>query len=371
MSQRVGYTAAASLISTTNATATAGATTFNNISPRLNPVGVWGTIKRNANYSGPALRVENAAAPGTTTDVFFNSYGFIRDPLPYGADTRVVTLYDQFGTTDLFATLADGIHVRESDITYGSWLLDFTESGGLASTALTDGTQAWELGNPVWALGHIRTSGALVRSMWGVPANTNFLEVGLFQNGEDLTWRLNNSSVGIWTNANWSTNFISVQNVFATAIGDASAGSPATAYFNAQNAGTLAFTSPIVYDVGKALNIGDGLSGFPFLGQISELAIFDPNASTVQADIDAIHAALREIYYIPLTDEVVVSEQRAHVVVGAQHEKVSAKTQQNYVVLGGAKDSVKASNQRVQVVLGAPSDQNSANMARLYAIIIP
>lgn len=370
--RRPGSVAAARLAINYAAPATQLTTPYDTLSPRLTPVGCWGTIQRNFSYSGPALRVENNASPGTFTDINFDGSGYIRQALPYGADSRVVTLYDQFGSSDLFAVLADDIQIRKDDTTYGTWMLDFNGSGGLSSTDLTNGSQPWELGSVVWGIGHIRDTDTLLRPLWGVPSDSNFMEVGLWQEVLDLHWRINGSSPADWNDTNWNNNSADVQNVFATAIGDVSNGSPATAYFNGNSAGTRTFTSPITYSANKSLNIGDGLISSPFSGQISELVIFNPVAPATAGDIAALHTALMEVDYRLVTTDVAVQEQRNHVILGASKpDSVAAKRHRVHAVMGGATDRVKVTRQYFYAVLGTKPDAVNVKDQRVHVIIVP
>jgi len=348
-------------------------TPYDTLSVRLTPVGCWGTLHRNFSYSGPALRVEDNGNPGTFSDVYFDATGFIRQALPYGADTRVVTLYDQFGSSDLFAVLADNIQIRKDDLTYGTWLLDFNGSGGLTSTDVTNGSQPWELGSIVWGVGHIRDTSTLLRPIWGVQSDSGFMEVGVWQEVLDLHWRVNGSSPSDWNNTDWNDNAGDVQNVFATAIGDVSNGSPATAYFNGVNAGTRAFGSPIVYSAGKPLNIGDGLISSPFSGQVSELVIFDHSAAATAGDITALHNAMSEVAYTPTVADVLASEQRAYVIMGpGPTDSIAANAQIAHVVLGGGTpDGVKVTRQNLHAVLAPKPGSVNVKDHRLHVIVVP
>ena len=79
-----------------------GATTFDGLTG-VTPVAGWGTVLLNSAYTGPALRVEDNSNPGTTTDVYFDADGYLTGAIPYGANARVVILYDQFGSDNLTA----------------------------------------------------------------------------------------------------------------------------------------------------------------------------------------------------------------------------------------------------------------------------
>ncbi len=347
-------------------------TDFANMSANLPCVGAWGTILRNHGYTGPALRVEDNGNPGTFVDINFGPDGFIREPRPYGADTRVVTLYDQFGTTDLFAGLVDNIQIREDDGTFGTWLLDFNAQGELTSTNLTNGTQAWEVSEAVWGCGFKRVGDTAVRLIWGIPALSNFMKMGLWQEQRDLHWRINSSNPADWLGTDWITDANVVQGGIERAIGDMSDGSPAQAWYKGVNGGTRSHTSPVTYDAAQPLNMGGGILS-DFDGYISELAIFDPTVPLSDGDKDLLDAALAEADFFVTGQEIQVQEQRSHIVMGGPPANaVAAKIQREYAVLGGPPaNAVAASKANEFVILGIAADQITTRAQRLHVIIVP
>jgi len=343
----------------------------------LSCVGAWGTLLRNHGYTGPALRVEDNANPGTTTDVFFDANGLLTGALPYGSDSRVVILYDQFGSTDLFATTADNISLVQNDGDYSTWRLDFNPNGELTSTVLTGTSPAWEISNPVWAAGFKRTTGTQLRTIWGVAAGSGFMEMGLWQEDADLHWRVNGGNPSDWLGTDWNDDFLLVQaDETERAIGDMSTGvSPAQAWYKGNNAGTRQYTAPIAFTAGQPLNIGGGLPvGLDWNGFFTELAIFDPVIPLSLADKDALDAALKQADFFITGQEIVAQEQRAHIILGAARtDSIAARSSNNYAVFGAPRlDSVAAKGSSAFAILGAPPpSQIAAREQRLHVIIVP
>lgn len=345
-------------------------TDFMTLSPNLTCEAAWGTLLRNHGYAGPALRVEDNGNPGTFTDVFFNGEGLIKEARPYGDDTRVITLYDQVGTSDLFAVLADDIHIQEHG-QYSTWALDFQGAGELTSTDVTNGLQAWEIGNPVWVCGFKRSDNILVRLIWGIQANVGHMKTGLWQEYNDLHWRVNGSTPSDWAGTDWYNDVLEVQtsNDIERAIGDMSSGSPAQAWHNGEDAGTRTFTSPITYDTGHPVNMGGGILS-DFNGHVTELAIFDPVIDLSTGDKDALDSALQESDFFLTGQEVATTEQRLHAVFGTNPNVVASKTQRSYALLG-TPSGVSTKAHDTYIILGGSPSHMRTRQARAYAIIVP
>lgn len=340
------------------------------LSVNLTCAGAWGTLLRNHGYTGPAMTVEDNANPGTTTDVFFDGAGLLRGASPYGTDTRVITLYDQFGSTDLFATAADNITIRVNDSEYSTWLMDF-QSGALTSTAVTDGGQAWEVGDMIWACGTRRINGTSLKLIWGVAASSGFMEVGVWQDSADFHWRINGSSSADWTGTDWVLNASDVRNgKIERLIGDyATTVGTAQAWRNNVAAGTRTFTAPIAYTTGEPLNIGGGING-NYDGYVSELAIFDPSGTLSTEDRVVIDDALAQADFFVTDDTTIVQEQRMHVILGHKIGNVSVHTQNAFAIVGGF-PGLSTRGHTLYTVMAPPIDRINVRAQRLHAIIIP
>lgn len=342
------------------------------LTPNLTCVGAWGTLLRNHGYTGPAMTVEDNANPGTTTDVFFDGAGLLRGTTPYGADTRVIKLFDQFGSTDLFATTADNITIRENDGEYSTWLMDF-QSGALTSTDVTDGSQPWEVNDMVWACGTRRINGTSLKTVWGVQSASNFMEVGVWQESFDFHWRVNGSSAIDWTGTDWVADAAKVRNSeIERLIGDmATTPGTAQAYYNNGTAGTRTYTNPITFTAGQPLNIGGGLSvGGNYDGYVSELAIFDPAGTLDSGDRTVIDDALAQANFFVADDTTVVQEQRMHVILGHKIGNVSVHTQNAFAIVGGS-PGLSARGHTLYTIMAPPIDRINVRAQRLHAIIIP
>lgn len=325
---------------------------WDTISPNLSTEGAWGTLLRNPNYTGPLLRVEDNANPGTTQDIFPNVYGLLDFAAPYGIDTRVVTLYDQYGSSDMFATLSDNIEIYRDVLEYSSWIMVFNGSGGLTSTVTTSSSPGWAASAPVWGLGHIRRTDSGLRPFWGIQANTNNMKVGVWSDLNDLSWRINSSTLSDWLNTDWDNNADDVRDIFRTAIGDMSAGSPATAYFHNVNAGTKTYTHPITYDAGKPINIGTGLVSNPLIGDVTELVVFESSAAADLSEIGAIHLALEQIFFFEPQPILFSREARTQAILGAGPAGTSyMKAQRSQAILGGSPDTSVKGHQCSVIVI--------------------
>ena len=289
---------------------------YNNLT-NLTAVSGWGMINRNPAYSGFALRVEDAASPGTTTDIAFDANGRVTGTPPYGSNTRVVIVYDQWGSDNLTALYTQGVGVAEESIDYSSWKLLFTGAGGLLSTALTGAPAPWELARPVVVSGFERTTSAGLQIFWGVQSDANFMEIGLWQENEDPHWRVNGSTQSDWLNADWNIDASVVRNVLSRFIQDYSnTVSPATAYFNGAAAGTRDFGYPIGYSANKPLGwgtwsgIGSNLTGNGF-----EVHVFDTAAPISAENIAILDGGINNFNAIP-PDEQAVAAHSVYIVEG-------------------------------------------------------
>ena len=334
--------------------------------------GAWGTVLRNHGYTGPALRVEDNSNPGTVLDINFDSAGLVRGDTPYGSDTRVVALYDQFGSSDLFAVRTDNITIEREDNEVGVWRLNFNGGGELTSTILTDSSPPWASNNPVWAVSCERETLSGFYTLWGIPTNSNSMELGAFVNNTGIQWRVNASSSVTWVGADYVANSDVVHAPgVERLIGDVSDGVEAHAVYNGNDAGTLAFTGPLTYDAGEALNIGGGVSGQDFRGNVVELVIFDPAGPITPAQTTAIDDALKEAHFFVTGSEVISQEQRAYVILGASEGVIGGKAQRLFAVLGARPDQLFARRQALYAILGNYPDHTSASDQRLYTIIVP
>ena len=345
-------------------------TDWRSISP--NVAGAWGTLQRNHMYTGPALRVEDDSNPGTVLDINFDYAGFVRGNLPYGSDTRVVALYDQFGSSDLFAVRSDNITIVREDNEVGVWRLKFNGDGELTSTILTDSSPPWASNNPVWAVSCERETFSGFSTLWGIPTNSNSMELGAYVNSANIQWRVNASTAVTWTDTHYNNNSDVVHTSgVERLIGDVSDGIEAHAVYNGNDAGTLAFTGPLTYDAGEALNIGGGISGSSFSGTFAELVIFDPAGPITPTQTTAIDSALQEAHFFVTGSEVISHEQRAYVILGASEGVMGAKTQRVFAILGTHPNHISSRRQTLYAILGNYPDHTSASDQRLYTIIVP
>lgn len=341
------------------------------ISDSLNCVGAWGTILRNYAYTGPALRVEDNANPGTTTDVSFNAFGLLTGALPYGDDTRVVTIYDQVGNTDLFATLADDVQLNLNDLEYGTWQIVLTGNGGFTSTNVAGGGHAWEIGDPVWTCSAIRNSGTGFRPIWGIRQASSVLEVGVVQDAADLAWRVNGSNTGDWGNTDYFLNDATVRGKVDRCIGDCSAGSPATAYYKGATADSLSYTAPIVYNAGEPIYVGTGVSSNDFIGSFFELAIFQPLGFLQPGDVAKLDDALKETEFFVTAERVQAHEERLHILLGSSLNTLATRQHRAYVAVGPKFSSANAHTQQTFAVMGNSPQTVATKQQRIYAIIVP
>lgn len=269
-------------------------TSFADISANLLPVAGWGAIRRNPDYAGPCCRVaDNDSA--AEVDLYFDEYGMLSGPLPF-TNTRVVAIYDQWGSDHLYC--AKTAHITLTEMVNNDNCCGFNSIGTtyMRSTLTTSTGAAWAIADGLWALSFIRRQNSGLQGLWGVDKSTNYMSIGLWQEYEDLHWRINGSDAVDWFNTDWNLNAADVQNVKGTAIGDYTQGDAlGRAYFNGVTAGSLSYTAPITYDSGVFLKLfGASTLGSLFYGDIYELHIFSRVAAASGADITNLHNALSE-----------------------------------------------------------------------------
>jgi hypothetical protein len=269
----------------------------------VQPVLGGGMILRNSAYTGPAIRVADNLSTDEV-DVPFDAFGRVSGARPYGDDTRLITVYDQWGTDDMTALKAVGITLVEEDAASGfyTWQIDFgTSTDGLFTASTGADNPPWEQANPLWALGHQRvTNGGLV-NIHGAGSNGNFMGIGVWQEGADLHWRVDGSNSGDWTITDWVLDSPSSQN-FARAIGDMTQRTgTAYAYYNGAAAGTLAYANPNdTYKNSGRYGYGNGdfAIGDDFNGLSSELHVFGSTGVATAGEITFIDTALAEVQTI-------------------------------------------------------------------------
>jgi len=276
---------------------TVGPKAYNAVFSSMQPAAGWGFVKRNAFYIGPAATVANAADSSQTTDLFFNSNGFVVvDSAPYGdSNTRVVTLYDQFGSEDLTATISNDVRLSLPDSASKSCYLRFTGNGGLVSdrfigpVSVDSARPSWEPENPVWALNLIRTQtfGALTK-VFGVEGNPNFMEYGLWANASGtIEGRVDGSSNVVWSNTSWTADSATVRNRITRLIGDISQADSALGYQNNVLVATTPFDGKVNYDSDNdifELGGGPDLIGNDFVGGIVEITVFNSTSPLTDSE---------------------------------------------------------------------------------------
>jgi len=241
------------------------------------PVAGWGMVRRNDSYTGPACRVRDNANPGTFVDINFDVDGYVTAAIPYGADTRVSILYDQFGTEDLVET--GNAYVKANDVTFPTWRLSFIDGNGyLESTSTVADTPSWAINTPLWGANIVRpVTSAGLRSVFGVERTSGSMVYGSYINGPLLGWRVNGSLLSDWADTDWTLN-PEVQDTLSSLVSDA-APLASNAYHNGIKASTIA-ESPypaLAFDLPTAKF---GLGGFSGVYtnatvDIIELTVFD------------------------------------------------------------------------------------------------
>lgn len=273
----------------------AGPTSFSDISANLSPEMGGGFVKRNPDYTGPACLVANALDYAETTEIDFDADGFVTAARPYGDNTRVMTVYDQYAANNFVAPslTAGGAPVIEPDGTYKCWTLNSnTTTYQLFSPFPNAGT--WDImADVLWAVGLERGTPNGLQNPFGCGPNGGWLEWGLWVEWSDLNWRINQSAAQDWPNTN-RASFGGAS--FQTVIGDCTQqDGNGYGYYNGVLQATLAYTRPFSYDSSARVGIGDTPTiGDPFVGRITEVVAFDRVSSAVADDIAAIDTALRE-----------------------------------------------------------------------------
>jgi hypothetical protein len=273
--------------------------------PNLTPVLGGGMILRNSAYTGPAIRV----ADNTTTDeidVEFDASGRVAGARPYGANTRLVRVYDQWGTDDFIAAKTDGVELIENDDSvHYTWRIDFANaSTGLFTASLATENPVWKQEDPFWAIGYQRVNTAALESIHGADGSTNYMAVGVWQEANDLHWRVDNGAAIDWTGTDWTADAPASQ-AFSRLIGDMTGrDATARAYFNGTAAGTRGYTDPVDgYQNGSRYGWGDkdGL-GSPASGSSTELHVFSSTGAVTAPEVAFVDSALAETQTDPAAD---------------------------------------------------------------------
>lgn len=273
------------------------ATPFSGLSD-ITPVAGWGTIRRNPAYVGPALRVANSGT-SEEQDVAFDANGYLTGTIPYGANTRVVRVYDQWGTDDMVAAKTDGIKVMWDHTTQNTWHLSAVGNGaGLNSTRSVGGdpAPAWNIQQGVWCLGISRWDNRDLYRIFGVPRNSNYMSIGLWAENDHLHWRINGSAgvnyASTYTGAN---NDVCGGDHLERVIGDMSTAGTGYGYHNGVSRSTLGYTAPITYDAGAKMSMFGGPSvGTRHIGTISELHVFSSSGALSAGTRTVLDAALAQ-----------------------------------------------------------------------------
>ena len=252
-------------------------TYFNDL-PYLTPIMGGGMVKRNPSYSGPAIRVYNAST-FAEVDVNFDGNGLVTGTRPYGADTRLHTIYDQWGSENLVVVGTPDATLIEEDSTYKCWRIQFNGGSYLATANTTTTPGAWVKDTCVWALGLIRTaSRSVLHNVWGVESSTNYMTVGLWIELTDLHHRLDSGSALDVLGTHYTTNASRVANVLAPVVGMVGGQNNGAIQCDAHPDTTTrsALSYPLTWTAGKPLCLGGwtGL-GSHCLEQVTEFHYFD------------------------------------------------------------------------------------------------
>jgi hypothetical protein len=375
-------------------------TGFNGFAANLTPVGSWGTLRRNSAYSGPAIAVDNNISPGSPIDVFFQDDGKVRGPIPYGANGRVVTIYDQFGSADLLGATSDDVRiVREDGAEYDTWQLRFisASSDQLATTETTSGDlitpASFELPTLLFAAS-IRQADefqAFDSGIFGVEGGAAQYAYALISDWTNarrgLKWELDDNGVSVFNNGNPATSPIAGGHLCV--IGDLTQGvNFAYGYLNGELGNSYAYNRPISYPVGAPLQLGDTAGNNAWRGRFIELNIFDHTTPATAQNIADLNEALKEFGYrnregvrvkeqnayavtgTPATG-VVAREQYGYVLTGSAGAGVGVRDHLNYVVTGAAAAGISVPEDLGYVVVGASPTGLSSPRQRIHAIIVP
>jgi hypothetical protein len=134
--------------------------------------------------------------------------------------------------------------------------------------------------------------------MFGIEAAVNYVSLGLWQEANDLHWRVDGSSQVDWTGTDWTIDAPASQN-FAVAIGDMTQrNSIAAAWFNGASAGTRTYVGPEVDNHRSTSRFG--LGDADYLGSdadcyATELHLFDSTAAATSDEIAYVDASLKEV----------------------------------------------------------------------------
>lgn len=254
----------------------------------VTPGAGWGMIKRNPDYTGPALRVCDGTS-ATEMDIDFDAHGFVRGALPY-AQTNIVKVYDQWGDQDLIVTAkTDTISVLADDANFNCWRMDFNIPTADLYTVDTIGAgQPYAPAYPVWASGiirDVRNPFNSLRNIWGIGRDSFYMEIGLWEENQDLHWRVNGSDPSDWALTNWDSYPSTTQNVLGRCVADCAV-SGALGYYNGTLATTRAFSSPVDYQTNRRLHVARGgmTVGNPWAGQITEIHVMSADTGGERVD---------------------------------------------------------------------------------------
>jgi len=261
----------------------------------------WGTVLRNQDYSGPCLRVGDTGSTAET-DMMFDSRGFLTGALPYGANTRVVRVYDQWGSTDLFATTSSGLtlvnHTSGGRV-YETYCIMGSGAGYLESAVTNGDNPPWAMGELLWLDSVYRTGNPSLAVMWGVASSVGaFMGIGMWQESNNLNWRINGSGVTNWAGTNWVANAAQTQFILGRCIGDMTqADGQGYSLYNGANKTARPYTSPISYS-NSALKLGwfgASILGNRFVGGQFELHLFSKIESASDDDIATLDSLMSQI----------------------------------------------------------------------------
>lgn len=245
--------------------------------PYLTPIIGGGMVKRNPSYVGPAIRVYNATT-FAEVDVNFDGNGFVTGARPYGADTRLHTIYDQWGTDNFVVVGTPDATLIEEDATYKCWRIQFNGGSYLATASTTSTPAAWVKDSCLWALGLIRTaSRSVLHNVWGVESVSNYMDVGLWIELTDLHVRMDGSAASDVAGTHYTTHASRVAGVLAPVVGLVGGQNNGLVICNGEDATNtrIGTAFPINWDAGKPMCIGGwtGL-GSHCLEQVTEFHYF-------------------------------------------------------------------------------------------------
>lgn len=256
----------------------------------------WGTIKRNPAYSGPALRVANVNTTDEV-DVPFDANGYVTGARPYGEDTRVVKVYDQFGTDHMTCAKTGEIRVKRENRKYRTWRLNPRNGSGMLSTTQFSAA-AWNSSRILWAATCARPHDGNLRSVMLVePAAGSYMGMGVWVNGNRLHWRVAGGGAQDWVNTDINVNNDKCGLETERLIGDlTNSDGNCRGYHNGALNVTYAYTYPVgLLATGKVNWLGGGPISATMFGYGCELILFNGTAAATAGDIAAIDAALAQV----------------------------------------------------------------------------